>query len=127
MKKLLSILCGIVFATTVNAQDIYIQSGKIVDTKNGKILTEKTIIVSGNKIKSVEDGYVQPKKDRDSLIDLRGMTVLPGLTDMHVHLEGESNPGSYLEPFTLNDADVAFNSIGYAKATLMAGFTTVRD
>jgi imidazolonepropionase-like amidohydrolase len=127
MKKLLSIFCGIVFATTVNAQDIYIQSGKIIDTKNGKILTEKTIIVSGNKIKSVEDGYVQPKNDSDSLIDLREMYVMPGLTDMHVHLEGESNPGAYLEPFTLNEADVAFNSLSYAKATLMAGFTTVRD
>lgn len=127
MKKLLSIICGIVFATTVNAQDIYIQSGKIIDTKSGKILTEKTIIVSGNKIKSVEDGYVQPKNDSDSLIDLREMYVMPGLTDMHVHLEGESNPGAYLEPFTLNEADVAFNSLSYAKATLMAGFTTVRD
>ena len=127
MKKLLSIICGIVFATTVNAQDIYIQSGKVIDTKSGKILTEKTIIVSGDRIKSVEDGYVQPKNDGDSLIDLRGMTVLPGLTDMHVHLEEESNPNAYLEPFTLNEADVSFNSIGFAKSTLMAGFTTVRD
>ncbi len=127
MKKLLTIICGIALVSTVNAQDIYIQSGKIVDTKNGKILTEKTIIVSGERIKSVEDGYVQPKNEGDSLIDLREMTVLPGLTDMHVHLEGESNPGSYLEPFTLNEADLAFNSLSFAKVTLMAGFTTVRD
>ncbi|TVZ27208.1 imidazolonepropionase-like amidohydrolase [Gillisia sp. Hel_I_86] len=127
MKKLLSIICGIVLTSTVNAQDLYIQSGKIVDTKNGKILTEKTIIVSGERIKSVEDGYIQPKNEGDSLIDLRGMIVLPGLTDMHVHMEGESNPGAYLEPFTLNEADLAFNSLSFAKVTLMAGFTTVRD
>ena len=127
MKKLLPIICGLIFATTVNAQDIYIQSGKIVDTKTGKVLTEKTIIVSGDRIKSVEDGFVQPKNDGDSLIDLREMTVLPGLTDMHVHMEGESNPGAYLEPFTLNEADLAFNSLSFAKVTLMAGFTTVRD
>ncbi|WP_010228977.1 metal-dependent hydrolase family protein [Gillisia marina] len=127
MKKLLTIICGIALASTVNAQDIYIQSGKIVDTKNGKILTEKTIIVSGERIKSIEDGYIQPKNEIDSLIDLREMTVLPGLTDMHVHLEGESNPSSYLEPFTLNEADIAFNSLSFAKVTLMAGFTTVRD
>ncbi len=127
MKKLISILCGVVLASTVNAQDIYIQSGKIIDTKNGKILTEKTIIVSGERIKSVEDGYIQPKNEDDTLIDLREMTVLPGLTDMHVHMEGESNPGAYLEPFTLNDADVSFNSVNFAKVTLMAGFTTVRD
>jgi imidazolonepropionase-like amidohydrolase len=127
MKKLISILCGVLFASTINAQDIYIQSGKIVDTKNGKILTEKTIIVSGERIKSVENGYIQPKNEGDSLIDLREMTVMPGLTDMHVHMEGESSPGAYLEPFTLNDADVSFNSVNFAKVTLMAGFTTVRD
>lgn len=127
MKKLLAILCGILFASTIHAQDIYIQSGKIVDTKNGKILTEKTIIVSGERIKSVEDGYIAPKNEGDTLIDLREMTVLPGLTDMHVHMESESNPGAYLEPFTLNDADVSFNSLSFANVTLMAGFTTVRD
>jgi imidazolonepropionase-like amidohydrolase len=127
MKKLISILCGVLFASTINAQDIYIQSGKIVDTKNGNILTEKTIIVSGERIKSVENGYIQPKNEGDSLIDLREMTVMPGLTDMHVHMEGESSPGAYLEPFTLNDADVSFNSVNFAKVTLMAGFTTVRD
>ncbi len=127
MKKLLPIICGLLFASTVNAQDIYIQSGKLIDTKNGKVLSEKTIIVSGNKIKGIEDGFVQPKNEGDSLIDLREMTVLPGLTDMHVHMEEESNPGAYLEPFTLNDADRAFNSLSFAKATLMAGFTTVRD
>ena len=127
MKKLIAIFCGVLFASTVNAQDIYIQSGKIVDTKNGKILTEKTIIVSGERIKSVEDGYIQPKNEGDSLIDLREMTVLPGLTDMHVHMEGESNPGAYLEPFTMNQAEKAFNSLGFANVTLMAGFTTVRD
>ncbi len=100
MKKLLPIICGLLFASTVNAQDIYIQSGKLIDTKNGKVLSEKTIIVSGNKIKGIEDGFVQPKNEGDSLIDLREMTVLPGLTDMHVHMEEESNSGAYLEPFT---------------------------
>jgi imidazolonepropionase-like amidohydrolase len=44
---------------------------------------------------------------------------------MHVHLE-ETSPTKYVEEFTQND-DVAFNSIGFAKSTLMAGFTTVRD
>jgi imidazolonepropionase-like amidohydrolase len=46
---------------------------------------------------------------------------------MHVHLEEETSPTSYLEEFTLNDADVAYNAEVIAKKTLMAGFTTVRD
>ncbi len=127
MKSILLIFCGVLFAFNVNAQDFYIQSGKVIDTKNGKVLNEKTIVVSGNKIKSIENGFVQPKNSGDSLIDLRNMTVLPGLTDMHVHLESETNPQKYLETFTFNEADFAFNSVGFANTTLLAGFTTVRE
>jgi imidazolonepropionase-like amidohydrolase len=127
MKRLLLIFCGILFATAASAQDKYIHAGKLIDTKNGKVLSERTIIVSGKTIKSVENGYVQPKNAADSVIDLKNMTVLPGLTDMHVHLESETNPNKYLERFTNNPADDAFNSVGFANATLLAGFTTVRD
>ena len=126
MKKLLSAFC-LLFTLSAAAQDIYIQSGNLIDTKTGKVLGNKTIIVSGNKIKSVEDGFLQPANSADSLIDLREMWVLPGLTDMHVHLESETNPSKYLERFTNNEADDAFNSVGFAEKTLMAGFTTVRD
>ena len=52
---------------------------------------------------------------------------MPGWIDMHVHLEGETSPTAYLEEFTLNDADVAYNAEVFAKTTLLSGFTTVRD
>lgn len=126
MKKLLWAIF-LLFGLSAAAQDIYIQSGNLIDTKTGKILGNHTIIVSGKKIKSVEKGFVQPAKASDSLIDLREMFVLPGLTDMHVHLESETNPSKYLDRFTNNEADDAFNSVGFAETTLMAGFTTVRD
>lgn len=125
MKNLL-LINAFLFSILVAGQDIYLQCGTLIDTQSGKSLTERTIVVSGNKIKSIENGYVSGS-DRDKVIDLENMTVLPGFIDMHVHIEGESNPQSYLQRYTLNDADVAFNSIGYAKKTLMAGFTTVRD
>ncbi|MBQ0735088.1 metal-dependent hydrolase family protein [Aquimarina celericrescens] len=112
--------------TTIQAQDIYLQCGKLIDTKSGKVLAEKTIVVSGNKILKIEDGYVAGKKD-DTTIDLKDKTVIPGLIDMHVHIESESNPKAYLERYTNNEADVAFKSVGFAKTSLMAGFTTVRD
>lgn len=127
MKKLFSILPLLFLFLHSNAQDIYIQAGNLVDTQNGKLLKEKTIIVSGKKIKAVENGFVSPKNEADSLIDLRSKTVLPGFTDMHVHLEGESNPNQYLAEFSNNEADIAFNSVNFARKTLMAGFTTVRD
>ena len=127
MKKLLVLFLLLIATAGVQAQDIYIQAGKLIDTKNGKVLQERTIIVSGDSIKSVEKGFVSPRNKEDRLIDLRNKTVLPGLTDMHVHLEHESNPKAYIEEFTDDEADIAFKSIGFAKKTLLAGFTTVRD
>jgi len=126
MRNLFTVIAAIFITSNLMAQDIYIHAGKLVDTKNGKVLNDQTIIVSGNKIKNVEKGFVEPSSE-DSLIDLRNKTVLPGLTDMHVHLESETNPSKYLQRFTNNPADDAFNSIGFAEKTLMAGFTTVRD
>ncbi|MFK7832730.1 MAG: amidohydrolase family protein [Winogradskyella sp.] len=126
MKTLLRILI-VLCAMSLSAQNTYLYCGKLIDTESGEVLKEKTIIVSGNKIISVENGYIKPKNSEDVTIDLKSKTVMPGLIDMHVHIEGETNPKSYLEDYTLNDADVAFNSVNYAKVTLMSGFTTVRD
>jgi imidazolonepropionase-like amidohydrolase len=114
-------------ALSLTAQSTYLHCGKLIDTKSGKVLKEKTIIVNGKKIISIENGYVNPTNSEDVTVDLKSKTVMPGLIDMHVHIEGETNPKSYLEDYTLNDADVAFNSVKYAKVTLMSGFTTVRD
>ncbi len=126
MKTLLRILV-LLFTVSLTAQNTYLHCGKLIDTKSGKVLTEKTVVVSGNKITSVENGYVGPKNSEDTVVDLKSKTVMPGLIDMHVHIENETNPKSYLEDYTLNDADVAFNSVSYAEITLMSGFTTVRD
>ncbi|WP_324721600.1 metal-dependent hydrolase family protein [Salinimicrobium sp. HB62] len=119
--------CSLLFTFVAAAQDTYIHSGKLLDTRTGKILSEKTIVISGDKIKEIRDGFVQPASPADSLIDLKDMFLLPGLTDMHVHLESETNPSKYLERFTNDPADDAFNSVGFAETTLMAGFTSVRD
>jgi imidazolonepropionase-like amidohydrolase len=115
------------FTVALTAQNSYLHCGKLIDTKSGKVLTVKTIVVSGNKIGSIENGYVAPKNAEDTVVDLKSKTVMPGLIDMHVHIESETSPKSYIEGYTLNDADVAFNSIKYAEITLMSGFTTVRD
>ena len=126
MKKLIFCL-ALLFTSVLIGQNTYLHCGKLIDTKNGKVLESKTIIVSEDRIVSIEDGYKKPNSPSDVIIDLKDKTVMPGFIDMHVHLEGETNPNRYLERFTLNDADVAFNSINYANRTLFAGFTTVRD
>ncbi|MGB0769873.1 MAG: amidohydrolase family protein [Flavobacteriaceae bacterium] len=109
------------------AQDIYLHCGQLFDTEKGEVFTEKTIVVSGNKIKSIENGYITSDNPNDTVVDLKSKTVMPGLIDMHVHMENEYNPARYMDQFTANEADVAFKSVNYAEITLLAGFTTVRD
>jgi len=126
MNKLLFLLT-VLFSFSITSQNTYLHCGKLIDTKNGKVLTNKTVVVSGKTILSILDGYVTPENSEDIVIDLKDKTVMPGLIDMHVHLESELSLKSYIEPFILNEADIAFNSQKHAKITLMAGFTTVRD
>lgn len=110
----------------VFGQDTYLHCGRLIDPASGKTEEEMTIVVSGKSIKSIQNGYIEGVGGA-SVIDLKSLTVLPGFIDMHVHLEGESDPQTYLKKFTQNEADVAFEAVGHAKKTLMAGFTTVRD
>ncbi|MDA0356168.1 MAG: amidohydrolase family protein [Bacteroidetes bacterium] len=126
MPKNLILLVVIALSSTLTAQNYYIHAGRLIDTQNGKLVTNKTIVVSDGLITSVEDGFASPTESFQ-LIDLSSKTVLPSFIDMHVHIESETNPNQYLKEFTDNTADVAFESVGFAKTTLMAGFTTVRD
>ena len=113
---------------TVSAQDIYIHAGKIYDTNSGKLSSEKTIIISDTKIKSIENGYKEASDDDIKIYDLKSKVVLPGLIDFHVHMESQSGgKDRYVRRFQDNKADVAFRSSVIAKKTLMSGFTTVRD
>ncbi|MBT8323768.1 MAG: amidohydrolase family protein [Winogradskyella sp.] len=111
----------------LSAQSTYLHCGKIIDTETGRIQTDKTIVIEGNTIVEILNGYAAPKMVTDKVVDLKTKTVMPGLIDMHVHIEHETNPKKYLQNYTLNEADVAFNSAKYAEITLMSGFTTVRD
>lgn len=111
---------------TASAQRTIIHCGVLIDGKSNEAQRQMTIVVEGNKIVSIAKGFATVNSG-DSLIDLSKKTVMPGLIDMHVHLEWETNKDEALQRFTLNDADVAFRSAQNARKTLMAGFTTVRD
>ena len=125
MKKLLLLI--VFFSLSINAQDYYLHAGKLFNSKQGKMLDNMTIIVSGNKIKDIKKGFELPENDNSVIIDLKDSTVMPGFIDLHVHIESEYNPEKYLNEFTAEESEIAFSSLKYAKRTLMAGFTTVRD
>ncbi|MFT7460609.1 MAG: imidazolonepropionase-like amidohydrolase [Planctomycetota bacterium] len=113
------------FSFTLNAKDI-IYAGHMLDVKSKTILAEVTITIEGNKILKVEQGYSKAEQG-DEIIDLKAYTLMPGLMDMHVHLSTVLSPGFFMEKFVMDSADYAFRSTKYAKDTLLAGFTTVRE
>lgn len=110
----------------VVAQSTLLHCGKLIDVDRGQVLEKMTIVVTGNTIEKVVEGYIAPQKE-DKLVDLKTMTVMPGWMDMHVHVEFESGPRRYEESFRDNDAYVALKASQYCARTLDAGFTTVRD
>ncbi|MGB0376095.1 MAG: amidohydrolase family protein [Flavobacteriaceae bacterium] len=126
MKNLWAFLLFMALSLSVSGQKTMILCGKIFDSKEGKLLSNQTIIVEGERIVDIQNGFKSPAQP-DVLIDLSQQTVLPGFIDMHVHIEHESNSASYRKRFVDNEADIAFESAVFAQRTLDAGFTTVRD
>ena len=103
-----------------------IHAGRLIDGRSAEPKTQVSVVIEDGKIKAVDAGYTKPK-DGDRVIDLKDYTVLPGLMDMHTHLMSQHSKDSYTEKFFLEQADYALRSTVYARVTLMAGFTTVRD
>ncbi|MEO6690211.1 MAG: amidohydrolase family protein, partial [Dokdonella sp.] len=102
-----------------------IHCGHAIDTTSGKLLGETSIVVDGPRIREVKSGRTEVAGAR--AIDLANATCLPGLIDSHTHLTGETSPTGYTDQFRWNIADYAIRSTVYAKRTLDAGFTTVRN
>jgi imidazolonepropionase-like amidohydrolase len=103
-----------------------IHAGRFIDGRSDEMQTEVSIVVEGGKISEIVKGFVNPAEG-DRLFDLSKQTVMPGLMDMHTHLIGQHSKDSYTEKFFMEESDYALRSTVYARATLMAGFTTVRE
>nr|WP_088843153.1 amidohydrolase family protein [Hymenobacter gelipurpurascens] len=109
------------------AQKTYLHCGRLLDMRQDRAQSEMTLVVEKGRVVAVEKGYTMPTGTTNTVIDLKNRTVLPGLIDCHVHLEGETSKDNFLQELTQNPADVAFGSLDHARKTLLAGFTTVRD
>lgn len=120
-----AVICCSLLTTAAHAATL-IHAGRLIDGRSNQPQTEMTIVIEDGRIASVASGYIKPAAG-DKLIDLREYTVLPGLMDMHTHLMSQHSKDSYSERFFMDQADYALRSTVYARVTLMAGFTTVRD
>lgn len=138
MKKLaLIVTAAVLAATSAQAQQApavaavsaeqpttFVQVGRLLaDPASGRVLRDKTLVIRGNQIVEIRDGFVGDGK----VVDLRGAFVLPGLIDSHVHLTSQQNPNGRLENVTESNATQAMIGARYARRTLNAGFTTVAD
>src|SRR5579872_7034067 len=98
MKKLL-LIPALFWACLAFCQRTIIYCGRLIDPKEGQVLTEMSVVVSGNSIADVKKGYIAAAAG-DKTIDLKNRTVMPGLIDSYVHLESEFGPNAQLKRFT---------------------------
>ncbi|MBM3877529.1 MAG: amidohydrolase family protein [Verrucomicrobia bacterium] len=127
MKSIVFFFAALCAVSSVSAAErTLIHCGRLIDGRADTVREQVTVVVLANKIVSVDRGFTAPQAG-DKVLDHKSRTVLPGLIDLHVHLQGYPGPERYLERFTLNPEDLAFRSVKFAKITLHAGFTTVRD
>ena len=124
-RRLLLAGAALLAASLVHAKTL-VYAGSLIDGRADTARQAVTITVEGERITGLADGYTAPAAG-DTVIDLKNATVMPGLMDMHVHLDSQQSPQSYTEGFYLNPGDYALRAAFYAKKTLLAGFTTVRN
>lgn len=131
MRSVIYILIAVTFAVNAAAADhtTVIHAGTLLAVPGETPASRQTIVIEGKRIARVEEGFVDPASIAmdAKLVDLSDKFVLPGLMDMHVHLLGELGPNTRLEALHDTTSMLALKGAMYAKRTLDAGFTTVRD
>ena len=111
------------------AEIMLLHAGELLAVPGERPRSAQTVVIEDGTIKEVRGGYADPAafgKDV-RVVDLRNAFVLPGLMDMHVHLQGELGPDNDQDTLKMPPQLMQMRSIHYAMKTLLAGFTTVRD
>ena len=116
-----------VFAAPADIQIIH--AGAMVDVEEGDLLKNRFIVIESGLISAIgsKSDIAALDLPEDAVrIDLSDMTVLPGLSDSHVHLTSDATKHGF-KRLTVSTPRAAITGVVNAKKTLMAGFTTVRN
>ena len=117
--------------SSVGAQDattkpaLWITADRMLDVRSGRLVERPHLLVREGRIVEVGSGDATLPAGATH-VDLKGMTLLPGLIDMHVHLDSDPTYGGYTG-LQFTDRFWSVLAVGHAQKTLMAGFTTVRN
>ncbi len=129
---MISLLITMFFLPTSSlllAEKTVIHAGKLLAVAGKTPLIKQSIIIEDGVITDVKKGYINKSEFSEDvkIIDLKNSFVMPGLIDMHVHLQFELGPENIRDRLQMSEQLIGMRSIHYARKTLEAGFTTVRD
>jgi len=116
----------LVAAPLASAETVIVRAGRLLDVEQGRYLEHQAIRIENGRVAAIAP-YAAGATDDARVIDWSAYTVLPGLIDLHTHLVGDISSADIAAPLMSSEARDAFLGVAHARATLAAGFTTVRD
>lgn len=120
-------ILAVTTVTAAQADSVLVRAGHLLDVRSGKMLNNAAVLVQDGRIAEVSSDGKLPTLPADTRqIDLGDMTLLPGLIDMHVHLDSDPSYGGYTG-LQFGDRFWSVLMVPHAEKTLQAGFTTVRN
>ncbi len=129
LHRILCVLCALCLTSSLGAETIALKAAHLFDGKAKTLVPNGVVLIDGNTITAAGSNLAVPNDAK--IIDLGDATLSPGFMDAHTHLTGDfySEPYDELRLKDLEDsvATLAFKSVPHARATLAAGFTSVRD
>lgn len=120
-----ALLCALTFFAPQSFAATIIKADAMVDVVSGKLIKNPVIVIEGERITSI-NGADRLSNSSDEVIDLKGMTILPGMIDTHVHITANAKEHGYKRIATTKTR-AALRGVQYAQDTLMAGVTTIRN
>jgi imidazolonepropionase-like amidohydrolase len=126
VRKLMAGIALALMAGTASARDVVIHAGRLIDGTGAEPRAQVSILIHDDRIAAIQPGFVAPADAE--VVDLSNATVLPGLIDCHVHIMAAWHDGDPIRlAVTTTDYDGLIDGVNDARATLLAGFTSIRD
>lgn len=121
----ISFACAIAVASPAFAATVDVHAGRLIDPETGQVSTDQRIRIVDGKFSAITQWRAS---DGPATVDWSGLTVLPGLIDLHTHIaDGATESADPAEPFKHSESATILKAVPAARAMLRAGFTTVRD